>query len=250
MHPLSQDARFAEARLLAIGNPDERDSIGRLAERSLHRTVKYYIEPDKAYHEIKHGGFVCDIKRGDRITEVQTRAFSKLRPKLDGFLADCQVRIIYPLHRNKLIRFINAESGEMTSPRRSPKHQRVYDAAYELYNIREYLKNPRLAVTLMFFESEEYKIRGVKRKIGRHYRKTERVECIPIRLLDEIEISAVEDLLVFLPEGLPQQFSAPDINRAIGGGFKHGYSIARLLEAVGLIEARREGRRVIYSLKR
>ncbi len=242
--------RFANARLLAIGTLGTPSGIGRLAERSLHRIVKYYIEPDESYHEVKHLGYICDIKRGRKISEIQTKSFSRLRPKLTAFLSECEVEVVYPLHRNKSVRYIDSASGEVTPPRRSPKHESVFSAAYELYNIRELLTERGLSVTLMFFESDEFRIRGTRRKIGRRYCTSERVECIPTRLLDSLTLRSPEDYRIFIPEGLPSEFCVADFNRAVGGGFSHGFSVISILLSVGLItEGRRVGRRVLYSVK-
>ncbi|MBP3308943.1 MAG: hypothetical protein J6L90_05830 [Clostridia bacterium] len=240
--------RFAAARLQAIGEISDPQGIGRLSERSLHRIVKYFTEPDMRYHEVKHAGFVCDIMRDGRITEIQTGAFSKLKRKLDVFLKEASVNVIYPLHKSKYIRYIDADTGEITPPKKSPKHQSIYSSAYELYNIREYLSHERLTVTLMFFESDEYKLRGIKHKIGRRYRGCERAECIPIRLLDIVTLKSEADYKIFLPETLPDEFCAADFNRAVGHGFSDGYSVIAILQSVGLLsEGRREGRRVLYT---
>ena len=155
---------------------------------------------------------------------------------------------IYPLHKNKYVRYIDAETGEITQPKKSPKHQSIFSAAYELYNIREHLSSDKLTVTLMFFESDEYKIRGIKRKVGRRYRSCERAECIPIKILDIITLKTKDDYKRFIPSSLPDEFCVADFNRAVGHGFSDGYSVIAILQSVGLIsEGRREGRRVLYT---
>lgn len=43
-----------------------------LSERTLHRAVKDYLEPDRQYQEVPVAGFVADIFRGGQLLEVQT----------------------------------------------------------------------------------------------------------------------------------------------------------------------------------
>ena len=71
--------------------------IGELQEKSLHSFLKYYYEVDEAFHEIKVGSFYADIKKGDKISEIQTRSLDKLRGKRDPSLnamAACSRRFL------------------------------------------------------------------------------------------------------------------------------------------------------------
>ena len=36
--------------------------IGTLSEKTIHAVLKYYLEPDVSYHEIRVGSFFADIK--------------------------------------------------------------------------------------------------------------------------------------------------------------------------------------------
>ena len=80
---------------------------------------KYYA-PDESTHEIPIGGCVADIYTGEEILEIQTRSFDRLREKLDRFLPLCPVTIVYPIPHEKRLIWIDEETGELSSPRKSP----------------------------------------------------------------------------------------------------------------------------------
>ena len=59
--------------------------------------MKNYYAPDTDMHEIPIENFVADIYTGQEIIEIQTRAFNKMRRKLDAFLPLYPVTIVYPI---------------------------------------------------------------------------------------------------------------------------------------------------------
>ena len=63
-----------------------RQGIGTLSEKTVHAVMKNYYAPDTDMHEIPIENFVADIFTGQEIIEIQTRAFNKMRLKLDAFL--------------------------------------------------------------------------------------------------------------------------------------------------------------------
>ena len=75
-----------------------RQGIGTLSEKTVHAVMKNYYAPDTDMHEIPIENFVADIYNGQEIIEIQTRAFNKMRRKLDAFLPLYPVTIGY--HRN------------------------------------------------------------------------------------------------------------------------------------------------------
>lgn len=242
----SYDVRFTEARARVLGETYNVGGIGSLSEKSLHRIVKLFLEPDASCHEIKHLGYVADIKNDGGITEIQTRNFSLLVPKLRAFLADTKVSVVYPLPYEKYITVIDRESGEMSERKKSPKKSRVYDAFYELYNIREFVSHPNFSLILLFLNVDEYRYNGGK-VLGR-LRKSVRAERIPNSVEKIIEFRNPEDYLLMLPDELPDEFCAADFNRAVGKRFKHAYSGIRILSEIGLLsEGERVGKKVIYK---
>ena len=97
------DDRFSRAYEKGIYIYQNRKCIGVLGEKKLHSILKYYIESDDLYHEIRINGFFADIYKDNVIYEIQTSSFNKLRSKLNSFLDEYNVNIIYPIPYNKWI---------------------------------------------------------------------------------------------------------------------------------------------------
>lgn len=88
---------FSEACYKMIGALQGQKGIGTLREKTIHSVLKYYYAPNPIYHEIKIGAYVADICIDGEIFEVQTRNFNTMRNKLDFFLEQHEVTIIYPV---------------------------------------------------------------------------------------------------------------------------------------------------------
>ena len=80
-----------------------RGSIGLLGEKILHAGLKLYFEPNSDFHEVKVSGFVADICNAEGIIEIQTRSLGKLKRKLEVFLQNMPVTIVYPIAHTKYL---------------------------------------------------------------------------------------------------------------------------------------------------
>lgn len=239
-------AFFESARMRVLSDSYADEGIGSYSERSLHKIVKLFLEPDEEYHEIKYLGSVADVLRGDEILEIQTRALGRLRPKLDKFLKEKRVTVVFPIASETRIFWLDKETGEMSPPRKSPKRCGIYDAVFELYNIRDYISNPRFSLKLIFLSVDEFRYRGA-RVLGKERRKM-RIERIPTSISEIIDLNSPEDYKIFFPEGIGDEFCAADLERAVGHGFSHGYSLVRLLRSSSLIDdGVKMGRRIVYT---
>ena len=164
----------AEARVRAAGG------IGTLGERTLHAALKLYYEPDTDLHEVGVGRYVADIKNADGITEIQTRGFSSLGKKLDAFLPEGQITVVYPLAAKKWIAMLDPETGTLGEKHRSPKKETPLDALWELSFILPHLGDANLTVRLPMLEVLEFRRRG-----GRRWKNsTTRLERLPLDLID------------------------------------------------------------------
>lgn len=222
-------------------NPASDSGIGTLSERSLHKVLKLYFEPDSSFHEIETHGAVADIKNGEGIIEIQRQSFSYLIPKLNRFLQDTPVTVVYPIAAVKTLVTVD-KSGEVISRRKSPGRKTIHDASFELFKIRDFISSPRLNVKLLFLECDEY------RKEGRGKRRGELLEMIPRRIIHEIDLKSAADYSVFLPSTLTDVFLAKDFMRHIKSRSRYSYYSLRLLLHTGHLEiAGKSGRAFIYK---
>ena len=88
-------ARFLEACRWALSGEGAPQGIGTLGEKALHRAVKYYFQPDSQQREVPVPPYVADAVTPEGILEVQTRSFRRLRPKLQAFLSQGPVTVVY-----------------------------------------------------------------------------------------------------------------------------------------------------------
>ncbi len=240
---------FLRAQNAVLSSGIEREGIGTLSERALHRILKLAIEPNEGFHEQKILGSVADIKNEQGITEIQTRAFEKMRPKLEKLLPHFPVNLVYPIAREKRLHWIDPETREISEPRRSPKKGKPSDAFFELYKLRTLLMHENLTVSLVLLDMEEYRYRG---RTEKSRRGTERVERIPTRFVEEIRLASREDYRIFLPEALAEEFTAKQYAKAIGQKPRYAYLGLRILkDCFGLVShVRTEGREYIYKIEK
>lgn len=199
---------FEEACREIIDAERAQNGIGTLQEKTVHAVLKRFYEPDIAHQEIRIGNFVADIFRENEIIEIQTRNFNALRRKLDAFLPEYPVTIVYPIVHTKWLYWIDESTGEISKKRKSPKTGRTYDAYFELYKIRTYLDHPNLHLCLVLFDAKEYRLLNgwsADKKKG-----STRYDRIPIRLVDEFYIGSPSEYGCMIPEGLPLQFTSAD----------------------------------------
>lgn len=220
--------------------------IGTFKERSLHAILKYYLEPDHNYHEIKTSGFVADIRREDKIIEIQTRQFAKLRKKLACFLESYQVKIVYPISHIKYLSWIDIETGEMSAKRKSPKRGSVYQAFFELYALKDLLHHPNLSFCVMLIDMEEYKLLNgwsYDKKRGA-YRK----DRVPIKLIEEIHIDQLQDYEKLIPKTLDSLFTSKDFKEHTKLSLRSAQMALNVLYVLGLVErVDKQGNAYVYK---
>lgn len=188
--------------------------IGTLREKTVHAVLKNYLVPKEEYHECRCEGYVADILMEGEIFEIQTANFDKLRKKLDVFLVNYEVTIVYPIPALKWVMWISEETGEITKKRKSPKTGSYYQVFHELYKIKSYLTDPHLHFRLMLIDMEEYRLLNgwsENRKKG-----SSRFDRIPVALREDFMINTPEDYRNLVPNTLPQPFTSRDYKDKTG----------------------------------
>ena len=238
---------FALALNRAVLGAEHQSGIGTYGEKMLHRSLKFYFEPDESKHEIEHLGSVADILNENGIIEIQTRSFSKLIPKLERFLENDRVTVVYPVIENKTICRIDQESGETNPPRKSKKKGKSSDALAEISLIRRYIPHHNLRILVVMLDANETRLLKGKLKVGR--KRTDKINCLPTSLNRMISLERAEDYYQLLPEGLPGEFTATEFEKISGhkGIAAHG-SLMLLLQLGVLSRERTENKAYIYTI--
>jgi hypothetical protein len=196
--------RLADARISAIGEIDG-GGIGTLGEKLIHKTLKYYIVSDPSRHEQKLSGAVADVISESRVYEIQTRALSRLKPKLARFLQEYPVTVIHPLVTEKSIVWLSVDSGEASEPKKSSKKQIASSALYELSAIAELLDDCDLTVELLLVRATEYRLSDGY-GAHRHSRAT-KLNIHLDEITEQITLKSASDMEKILPEALPETFT-------------------------------------------
>lgn len=210
------------------------NGIGTLSEKRLHRILKSYLCIDSSAHEARLGRYVADVFDGEEIYEIQTRAFSRLLPKLKYYFEQTPypVTVIYPIIRNKTIIRIDPETGEILRKKLSPRHGRGADILPELYYLREIFPHPRLKIRLIFIDAEEYRYSERMR-----YRREGAYdsELFPTTLVVEEEIADIKDVKRLIATE-KSSFTATEYSKLSGFKGRRLYGALTVLCSLGLLK--------------
>ena len=205
--------RFEQAKAKIIGKDRQRLQIGTLSEKTVHAVVKNYYEPDEDKQEIPIEGMYADIFTGNEIIEIQTRSFDQVRKKLDRFLPEYPVTVVLPIPDTKWLIWIDEETGELSTPRKSPKKGSEYSAFKELYKIKPYLKKEGLTIVLLFLDREEDRLLNGWSKDKK--KGSSRYDRIPVQITKEVCFKQSRDYEILLPNTLVGEFTSSEFAKAV-----------------------------------
>ncbi len=224
---------FEAAKKKIIGVDRQRLGIGTLSEKTVHAILKNYYEPDEDRQEIPVENYVADIYARGEIIEIQTRQFDRMRDKLSAFLPLYPVTIVYPIPREKWLIWIDEESGELSRKRKSPVKGNPYIAFPELYKIKMFLKDPNLRLKFVLLDMEEYRLLNGWSKDKK--RGSSRYDRIPTELVEEIEISCLQDYMQFVPYELKEEFTSREFAKAAHINVSLAQVVLNILYHVGIL---------------
>ncbi len=225
-------------------------SVGTQNEKLIHAALKNYYAPYSDEQEIKIGRYFADAVSENGIFEIQTKALYRLRDKLADFTAAALVNVVHPVEYETRTVYINSDTGEIVkeSPfRRADPRMRIFE---ELYSVRDYLGHERVRFILARLRVEKrvyFSGNTIPDLRSRSTRKKLRIEKIPLALLSETVLHRREDYRIYLPEGLPPQFTKKEFAKLLGES--SGSLRLEVLRAAGVIvQTGISGRSYIYSL--
>ncbi len=238
--------KFEEALKKFNEKSDNKNIIGTLGEKTLHAFLKYYIEPDCAFHEIKVGSYYADILNGKGIYEIQTKQFFKLRNKLKSFLKDYTVTLVCPLVYTKKLFWVSPETGETDKGRMSPRKGTFYDVYRELYSVKELLSDANLKLYIILLNIEEYRLLS-----GWSKDKKKGSECsdrIPVGIYNEIIVKDINDYALLIPDNLHLQFSSKDFAKEAHINILNARKALNILKYINVIkQVSKKGNLIFYE---
>lgn len=237
---------FEEAKNRMYGKVQGEKGIGTLSEKTVHSVLKYYFAPDEKYHEQKIGTFVADICIDGEIYEIQTKQFYLMKRKLDYFLKEHEVTIVYPVSLENTIHWVGDD--KITTSRKTRKKGMPYLFYHELYGIKEFLHHPNLHFIVAIMSTEEYRLLdgyGPQKKI-----RATKTDKAPIKLLDLISIHNPEDYKQLIPEGLPEEFISDIFGKKAGIGRSLAGTALNILYEMEVVERiGKNGNAYVYKIK-
>lgn len=229
--------------------------IGVLGEKCLHSILKFFLSPDASVCEVpirakednESRGYIADICVGNKIYEIQTGSFYPLIPKISYYLekTDYDVTVVHPIPATRYKIWVNPETGEAESRKRSPKKGCAEDSLKELFWLREMIGSPRFHVMLLFLEEDEY--RYLDGWSADKKRGSSRCERVPSDYIGRVDLYSREDYAGFLMQELPSEFVASEFGVLFGLRGKTVYSALKVFLSVGLFEEiGTRGRSILY----
>lgn len=224
-----------------------REGIGTLSEKTLHAVLKNYFEPDQNYHEIKVGKHYADIYNENGIIEIQTKQFNKLRNKLEVFLKDYRVTVVYPIPYEKMLYWVDEETGEVSKGRKSPKRGSAYAIFPELYKIKSVLNHTNIRFCIALVNIEEYRfLNGWSKDRKKGSSCNDR---IPTMLVEEIYIDSKEAYRRFIPDSLPEQFDSREFAKAAKISISLAQVVLNILTEVNAVDrVGKRSRSILYEV--
>ncbi len=239
--------RFEEVKNHFLNTQRERYGIGTLQEKTVHGILKDYYAPEKDMQEIPINGYVADIYTGKEIIEIQTANFNKMRDKLESFLPEYPVTIVYPIPHIKWLSWIDEETGQCSPLRKSPVKGNIYQAFYELYKIKSYLPHPNLRLCFPMLDMEEYRLLNGWSKDKK--KGACRFDRIPVALVDEICFERTEDYVQLIPYELCEPFTVAEFAKAVRIKTHEAGRVLHILNYLGVIEhCGKQGRAYLYRV--
>ena len=225
--------------------PNPPHNIGSINERSLHSQIKdwYSLETDDI--EVKVGGYIIDIIRGDLLIEIQTGNFTSIRDKLRNLVENNTVRLVYPIPALKWVVRITTE-GEEISRRRSPKKGKLSDLFTELVSIPDLASEDNLSLEILMIESEDIWCDDGKGSWRRRGASIVDRRLIDVR--DSVGFSTRDDFLQFIPKNIETPFTNKTLADESGMKINIVRQMTYCLRKMGAIEeVGRKGNALLFD---
>lgn len=198
----------------------------------MHSQIKDWYKKEEDRLEVKLENYIIDILRNNLLIEIQTGHFSSIKKKLDYLLSAYQVRLIYPISKQKWIVHMS-KSGQFIRRRKSPRKGKLIDLFYELVYFPSFIINRNFSIEVLLIEEEEYRSNDGK---GSWRRRGDSItDRKLLNVLERVVFRNNHDFLGFLPKDLERYFTNKILAQNLGISVKLAQKITYCLRKMGLI---------------
>lgn len=226
---------------------DTNEGIGTLSETTLHAQLKELYAGTDGEMEVPVDGFIADVIKDERIIEIQTGNFSKIRDKLRTLTKSHRVMLVYPVAAEKWIIKRRDIPGEKLQKRKSPKHGGIEELFYELVSMPRLINSRNFSIEVALTEEEDIRVRSEDASWRRRGWKT--VDRKLLKVIDKARFRQSADFLAFLPPSLDTPFTNKELAAATGYAKRLAQKITYCLRKMGVLRVpRKRGRAYLHEI--
>lgn len=224
----------------------EHHGIGIRNESSLHQAIKKWYSNVGDRFEVKLGGSVIDIVRGEQLIEIQTKNFNAISKKLNKLLNSYKIILVYPISVGKWITTTN-DSGEVVRRRKSPQTGKLIDIFKELVSCPNLINEENFTLEVLMTHQEE--LRCIDGKGSWRRKGISIIDKNLISVIESVKFNDKEDFLVFLPDNLEKEFTNKDLARCLKVPVEKARKATYCLKRMGLIlEVGKKRNELIFTI--
>ncbi|MBE6707823.1 MAG: hypothetical protein E7578_01100 [Ruminococcaceae bacterium] len=223
-----------------------RNGIGTYGEKSVHLALKMFFEDNESAREVPVGKYIADIKNDTGIHEIQTSGFGSMRRKLEAYLSEYDVELIFPVIEKKRVMWLSPETGEVVKEYNSPRHVNPAEIFKELLYIADHVFSERLSFTLVSLAVDEVSLLDGYGKDKK--RRSTKVDRIPRELLEIRRYHSVYEMAELFPYKDGEIFTAEKIRKFLHAPGRSGWAALRFMEISGFCKkCGKDGNRILYK---
>ena len=208
--------------------------IGTENESTLHSQLKewYFKKGDAVESDVD--GYIIDLVRGSLLVEFQTSNLSALKKKFRALLPLHNIRLVYPVIKQRWIVKLHPDRDEILYRRKSPKKGKFIDMFDELVYLHPIAGHENFSLEVLLINEEQ-----VRRDDGKGSWRRKGVSIIDHRLLGIEETCLFcdsRDFLSFLPRELPEHFTNRELSDMAGCPIYRAAQLTYFLKKLKVIE--------------
>lgn len=241
--------RFSDICRLVQTEEHSHESIGTYGEKSVHLALKIFFEEREECREVPVGKYIADIKNESGIHEIQTSGFGSMKQKLEAYLSQYDVELIFPVIEKKHVMWLSPETGEVVKEYKSPRSIKPAEIFKELLYLGESLYSERLSFTLVSLAADEVSLLdgygAEKRKRATH------VDRIPTELLKVRHYSRAADMAELFPFHNGEIITGDAVRKFLRAPGRSGWAALKIMEEMGILNREgKDGRRILYKFSK